>query len=78
MKKQTEEERIKAELNQCSFKPNISDRNRAISKSKVTSEVKGYEKAIDRMKSGYKRNKELKENLEYRIWNKPQINIQQN
>jgi hypothetical protein len=35
-----------------------------MSKSKLTSkDVKGYEKAIDRMKNGYKKNKELKENL---------------
>lgn len=35
-----------------------------MSKSKLTAkEVKGYDKAIDRMKNGYKKNKEMKENL---------------
>ncbi len=45
---------MKAELQQCSFKPRI-DRGRAISRGK--GEVKGYEKAVNRMKSGYKKNK---------------------
>lgn len=45
-------------MNECSFKPNLEDRSRAMSKSKLASkDVKGYEKAIDRMKNGYKKNK---------------------
>jgi hypothetical protein len=61
LKKKIERERELAEISQCSFKPNLEDRSRAMSKSKLTSkEVRGYEKAVDRMKSGYKKNKELK------------------
>lgn len=36
----------------------------------MAGEVRGYEKAVGRLKSGYKKNCEMKESLEYRIWPK--------
>lgn len=70
LKAQIEQERIKVELESCTFKPQIVSKSRAMSKSKVAGQaiIKGYEKAVERMKAGYQKNKELKENLEYRIW----------
>jgi hypothetical protein len=63
LKRQREAERVKAELEQCSFKPQLAGRGRAMSRSKEAGAVRGYEKAVDRMKSGYKRNRELRDNL---------------
>jgi hypothetical protein len=65
LKRQSEQERVKAELDQCSFKPKI-DHTRALSRGRTAGragEVRGYEKAVGRMKSGYKKNRELKDNL---------------
>ena len=63
-KRLLEEERALKEMKQCTFRPTVSN----ASTSRLTSHnnsvqdksIKGYEKAINRMKSGYQKNRELK------------------
>lgn len=60
-KKKIDEERIKIELNSCTFKPQIRRQQNTRSRAKINpNPIKGYQQAIDRMKSGYQKQKELK------------------
>ena len=63
-KRMLEEERMRKEMESCTFKPQIAHVDRTLNKKRVDDRsIKGYQKAIERMKTGYKKNKEQKENL---------------
>ena len=59
-------------MSQCTFKPTIT-RSNSHSASRVCAQkrsIKGYQKAVERMKSGYQKQKELAECREFRVWRK--------
>ena len=74
-KRQLDEERLQKELSQCTFKPSITHKSHSTSRIKPGQKnIKGYQKAVERMKNGYQKQKEFKENMEYRVWTKvPEI-----
>ena len=58
-----EAERQKKEMEECTFQPNVGRKSRAMSSGKMNAKpIPGYSQAIDRMKTGYKKGKELRDN----------------
>lgn len=55
-KKEMDEQKEKEELRQCTFKPNLVKRGKSVT-SKSYSQIKGYDKAINRLKAGNEKNK---------------------
>ena len=66
MKRQLEEERLKVELQKCTFKPNLNHQRSSLPVKPTGKEIKGFSKAIERMKVGYEKNKNLQKELELR------------
>lgn len=61
-KKEMEQNREKEELKECTFKPNIIKRGKSVNSyqynnNKSYSQIKGYDKAINRLKAGNEKNK---------------------
>lgn len=66
-KKVQEERRIKAELEECTFKPEINnDRLRSASNNKRSKSINGFQKSVQRMKVGVEKHRVQKELREHK------------
>ena len=67
LKKVKDQQKLKAEMEECTFKPELcSDRLRSLSKAKHSHSVNGFQKTVHRLKVGTQKNRIQKEKREHK------------